>query len=147
LYQERLQRLQTTAEHLDALKRDSGDGLQHPLWIGKPKQKKSLSEFLSGKPDDKTVPSAQDILDQLRKRRVVNGKFRYEDYINDYGKGNNTRLANDLLKNIDIVDLVTEAIFWGMDNHDAYGKNTKDVINCNTFSTLFRLLKELDLAE
>ena len=149
LHTERLKRLQTTAEHLDALKREKGDGLQHPLWIGKPKQKKSLSEFLSGKPDNKDVPSAHDILDAIRKRRVLNDKFRYEDYIDGYHRGDNWTLTNDLLQRLNIVDLVTEAIFFGVDNSNLYGdkERTKDVMNCNRFSVFFRLLEELDLAD
>tara|TARA_R100000426_G_scaffold40115_1_gene31190 strand:+ start:613 stop:1371 length:759 start_codon:yes stop_codon:yes gene_type:complete len=153
LHTERLKRLQTTAEHLDALKRESGDGLQHPLWIGKPKQKKSLSEFLSGKPDNKDVPSAEDILDQLRKRRVVNGKLKYEDYVT--GKNvyypdsiTKTTLAQDILQKIDIVQLVEEAVKFGIDNHDKYGdeRQTKEVIACSPLSLLFKILGDLNLA-
>ena len=152
LYQERLQRLQTTAEHLDAAKRvESKDGLQHPLWIGKPKQKKSLSEFLSGKPDNKDVPSAQDILDQLRNRRVVNGKLRYEDYVtgkNVYYPDSvaKTMLAQDILQKIDIVELVEQAVLFGIDNHDKYGEQTKDVITSAPLSLLFKILCDLNLA-
>lgn len=159
LYHERLKRLQTTAEHLDLMRRQSGDGLQHPLWIGKPKQKKSLSEFLSGKPDNKDVPSAQDILQAIKdrprveERRSKLPKLEYEDYVEQYGDGarignsHNTTLAKDVLERIDIVDLVHEAIFWGIDNHNAYGEDTKDVINCNSLSTFFRVLQELELSE
>ena len=142
LHSERLKRLQTTAEHLDALKREKGDGLQHPLWIGKPKAKQMFGV-------EPKVPTAQDILDAIRKRRVLNDKFRYEDYIDGYHKGDNRTLANDLLQRIDIVDLVTEAIFFGVDNSNLYGdkERTKEVMICNSFSMFFRLLQELDLSD
>tara|TARA_S200002703_G_scaffold53823_1_gene46520 strand:+ start:5679 stop:6539 length:861 start_codon:yes stop_codon:yes gene_type:complete len=198
LYEERLKRLQTTAEHLDALKREKGDGLQHPLWIGKPKAKQmfgvepkaptahdilqaikdrpkvkdpnplSIEELKKhmnaerGKTPALTVGDALNIvrvnnlnreMEFVEERRSKLPKLEYKDYQERYsdgariGNSHNTTLAKDVLERIDIVDLVHEAIFWGMDNYNAYGEDTKDVINCNSLSTFFRLLQELELSE
>jgi len=130
LHTERLKRLQTTAEHLDALKRESGDGLQHPLWIGKPKPKQKL------------LPTSKDILDAIRNRRLV-----YEHYVDDYNNVKDTsRLAEDILQKTNIVELVESAVLFGINNHDKYGDQTEDVITSAPLSLLFRILEDLDIA-
>ena len=130
LHTERLKRLQTTAEHLDALKRESGDGLQHPLWIGKPKPKQKL------------LPTSKDILDAIRNRRLV-----YEHYVDDYNNVKDTsRLAEDIMQKTNIVELVESAVLFGINNHDKYGDQTEDVITSAPLSLLFRILEDLDIA-
>ena len=130
LHTERLKRLQTTAEHLDALKREKGDGLQHPLWIGKPKPKQKL------------LPTSKDILDAIRNRRLV-----YEHYVDDYNNVKDTRrLAEDILQKTNIVELVESAVLFGINNHDKYGDQTEDVITSAPLSLLFRILEDLDIA-
>ena len=130
LHTERLKRLQTTAEHLDALKRESGDGLQHPLWIGKPKPKQKL------------LPTSKDILDAIRNRRLV-----YEHYVDDYNNVKDTsRLAEDIMQKTNIVELVESAVLFGINNHGKYGDQTEDVITSAPLSLLFRILEDLDIA-
>lgn len=147
LHTERLKRLQTTAEHLDALKREKGDGLQHPLWIGKPKPKQDMRSKLESMLQT-PAPTSKDILDIIKSRKLV-----YEHYVT----GNNVyypdsiakkQLAQDILQKIDIVELVEEAVKFGIDNHNKYGdeKQTKEVIACSPLSLLFKILGDLNLA-
>ena len=148
LHTERLKRLQTTAEHLDALKREKGDGLQHPLWIGKPKPKQDMRSKLESMLQT-PAPTSKDILDLIKSRRL-----RYENYKEDYDRAIRTgdsiqytsKLAEDILQKVGIVELVEEAVLFGINNHDKYGEQTKDVITSAPLRLLFRILEDLHIA-
>ena len=148
LHTERLKRLQTTAEHLDALKREKGDGLQHPLWIGKPKPKQDMRSKLESMLQT-PAPTSKDILDLIKSRRL-----RYENYKEDYDRAIRTgdsiqytsKLAEDILQKVGIVELVEEAVLFGINNHDKYGEQTKDVITSAPLSLLIRILEDLHIA-
>ena len=148
LHTERLKRLQTTAEHLDALKREKGDGLQHPLWIGKPKPKQDMRSKLESMLQT-PAPTSKDILDLIKSRRL-----RYENYKEDYDRAIRTgdsiqytsKLAEDILQKVGIVELVEEAVLFGINNHDKYGEQTKDVLTSAPLSLLFRILEDLHIA-
>ena len=94
------------------------------------------------------APTSKDILDIIKSRKLV-----YEHYVT----GNNVyypdsiakkQLAQDILQKIDIVELVEEAVKFGIDNHNKYGdeKQTKEVIACSPLSLLFKILGDLNLA-
>ena len=141
LHTERLKRLQTTAEHLDALKREKGDGLQHPLWIGKPKPKQDMRSKLESMLQT-PAPTSKDILDIIKSRKLV-----YEHYVDDYNDAKDTsRLAEDILQKTNIVELVESAVLFGINNHDKYGDQTEDVITSAPLSLLFRILEDLHIA-
>lgn len=135
LYTERLKRLQTTAEHLDASKRvGDKDTTQHPLWIGKPAPKQPLSEYLKENRPEKTfAPSAVELLDSITSPKPL----KYEDlkYESTYD------LGMKILKKIDIIELVEEAVLFGMDNHDLYGDKTKEIVTSAPTSLLFKILE------